>query len=209
MAPIYDSDVAEKRWSQAEWTQFEFWEKVEHRLRRNKRFWVISTGLIFLAISSIPVVMDQRPRWVSVATARVLAQEINQLKREASLEHLAFRIRFAAEGGLDYFVERSESCQSSRWVAVRQGSLLSKLSKLLTGAAGSFVLLSPEVAEKAEIPGLVTEFCYDPLQGSAPSLQGQNQVGFGIAPANDLATERFDRLSVLLISGSSAELSFD
>lgn len=209
MAPIYDSDVAEKRWSQAEWTQFEFWEKVEHRLRRNKRFWVISTGLAFFAISSIPVVIDQRPRWVSVATARNLAQEINQLKRSASLEHLAFRIRFTGVGSLDYVVERSESCQSSGGSQVRLGSLLTKTSSFLTGSAGSFVLLSSEMGEKAGIPGLVTEFCYDPLQGSAPFLSGKSQVGFGIAPADDLASERLDRLSVLLISGSSAELLFD
>jgi|GEM_PF-563358 len=209
MAPIYESDVAEKRWSESEWNHYEFWERVEKRLKRNKRLWIAACLMMFLGISSIPVVIDQRPRWGSVAMSRYLAQEINRMKRETSLEHAAFRIRFLGNGSLDYVVEKSESCQSPSGLKVRERSLLSKTISSANQAAPAFVLLSPEDGQSAGIPGLVSEFCYDPLQGSYPFILGKSQIGFGIAPANDLSAGRFDRLSVLLASGSSAELSFD
>lgn len=213
MAPIYESDVAEKRWSESEWNHYEFWERVELRLKRNQRLWIAAAVIVFLGISSIPVVIDQRPRWASLAMSRYLAQELNRMKREASLEHSAFRIRFLGNGSLDYVVEKSESCQSSTVLKVREKSLLSRTAPLLSQdanqAAPAFALLSSENGDSAGVPGLVTEFCYDPLQGSYPFVVGKPQIGFGIAPAHDLSAGRFDRLSVLLVSGASAELSFD
>jgi hypothetical protein len=203
MAPIYDSDVAEERWSQSEWSRYELWEKVEHRLRRNKRFWVGLAVLIFLSISSLPVAMDQRPRWMALSIARELALEINRLKLEASLTHQAYRIRFDGSGSLEYVVSKAENCGSSSFQETRKGTL----------AAGkkvdSFLLLNEQKAGEAGIPGVVTELCYDPLQGSSPSTLGKESVGFAIAPANDLTARRFDRLAILLVSGPSAEVSFD
>ena len=35
MVPIYESDVAEERWSKSEWNHYELWEKVEQRVRRH------------------------------------------------------------------------------------------------------------------------------------------------------------------------------
>jgi hypothetical protein len=203
MAPIYDSDVAEERWSQSEWSRYELWEKVEHRLRRNKRFWIGLAVLIFLSISSIPVAIDQRPRWAALSLARELALEINRLKLDASLQHQAYRIRFDGPGSLDFVVEKAESCSSAAFEEARKGALLSGKGSV------PFQLLNRQKAGEAGIPGVVTEFCYDPLQGNSNVLQSKESVGFAIAPANDLTANRFDRLAILLVSGPSAEVSFD
>lgn len=50
MVPIYDSDVAEERWSKAEWRNYELWEKLEQRQIRKKRLWIMATILVFLMI---------------------------------------------------------------------------------------------------------------------------------------------------------------
>lgn len=213
MAPIYESDVPEKRWNDSEWNQYEFWEKVEHRFRRNKRLWIASTVLVFLGLSSVPVMIDQRPRWGAVAGSRILAEELNRLKLQASVEHQAFRIRFVKNDSLAYVVERLQTCRDLAASVVREGSILSQLPSVLKSVEKGYTLLTKETGEELGIPGLVTEYCYDPLTGSEPVARGQSQVGFGIAPVQDgvgeQKTGRVDRLAVLLISGVSAELSFD
>ena len=50
MVPIHDTDVAEERWSQAEWENYELWEKVELKLKRKKQLWILATFLVFLAL---------------------------------------------------------------------------------------------------------------------------------------------------------------
>lgn len=204
MAPIYESDVAEERYSKAEWNHYELWEKVEVRLRRIRRLWIAGTVVLFLLLSAVPIVMDLRPKWRSLLAVRELAVQINSLKREASLTRYAYRIVFSSAGNLTYTVERAESCQRPG-VMVRTGVLLGPKQaislSLLDKDAGS----APEL----NLPGLVRSFCYDPMSGADFVPGGLSAAGFAVIPVNDLTGQRFDRLSLLVLSGPSAELSFE
>jgi hypothetical protein len=202
MAPIHETDIAAERWSKAEWSHYELWEKLELKLRRRKLIWISATLLVFLALSSVPIIIDRAPKWTAMSVARHLAQVINGMKSEASLKHQPYRISFAADGNLDYRIERVKGC------AAPDGPELIHTGSLDPGgSSGPFALLSPEQAKSFQIPGIVTSFCYDPYAGAA--VDGVALVGFGILSAKDLTDRRSDRLSVLLIQGPSADLSFD
>ena len=201
MVPIHDTDLAEERWSKAEWSNYELWEKIEVRLRRMRRLWIAATIVVFLMLSSVPIVMDRAPKWRALRFSRKLAQEINWLKREAGTEQRPYRIQFKKDGSLDYAIEKLQKCGDPSGVSVKNSSL--------NAGAGGFVLLSAVRGSELGIPGLVDSFCYDPLQGSDATTKGEGLVGFGILPVNDLTAQRTDRLSVLLLRGQSAEISFD
>lgn len=205
MVPIYESDVAEERWSKTEWNHYELWEKVEQRIRRYNRLWIAATALVFLLLSSVPIVMDQYPHWTALAATRRLGQEIDSMKREAAVAHTPFRLRFiqAGENGVAFQVEKLDKCSSPTGTVVRTGSLVSpnQISK--------YRFLTRQMGESLSIPGLLEEFCYDPLQGSETAVRGENVAGFAIAPVKDLTDRRTDRIAVLLLMGPSAELSFE
>jgi hypothetical protein len=199
MVPIHDTDVAEERWSQAEWERFELWEKVEIRLRRRKWLWILGTAVLFVSLSSIPIVIDRRPKWRTLSVARQLAQEINHMKRDASVAHQAHWLRFAANGNFDFRVERGASCQpGAPATLVREG--------IVATPAEGVVLLDPSRGGELGIPGLVTELCYDPL---APTSLADGLHAFGIVPVKDLAETRGDRVSIVLLKGEAAEASFE
>ncbi|HLE00055.1 MAG TPA: hypothetical protein VJB59_07340 [Bdellovibrionota bacterium] len=202
MAPIYDTDIAEERWSQAEWESYELWEKAELRLKRRRRNWILATAGVFVFLFSVPIIADQRAKWATLKSARLLAQEINWVKREASIGHNALRIRFSGEGILKYDIESTPSCSTTAGSApvLRTGTL---------SEDENFVLLTPQKGQELGVPGLVREFCYDAMTGSEPAAQGRPVVGFGIIPEKDLLESRMDRLSVLIITGPSADISFD
>lgn len=198
MVPIHDTDIAEERWSQGEWQHYELWEKVEVRLRRRKWIWILSAAMVFVLLSAVPILMERWPKWVGLAAVRRLAQEVNRIKRDAGVEHAAFRIRFDGDGSLRYSVEKAFGCQDPGVSVVRTGSLVaeSRLSDYRLMRGGS---------------GLVDSFCYDYLAGSEAVLRGESVVGFGVMPAKDLTAPegRVDRASVILLSGPSAEISFE
>jgi hypothetical protein len=220
MVPIYDSDLAEDRWSKAEWSHYELWEKVDQRIRKHKRLWIAATVLVFILLSSIPVIIEQRPKWRSLSAARKLGQEINWMKSEAAIHHSAYRIRFEGTGSLRYEVETADHCGNrgnraamangmgsvtgdpAAFKSVRSGSLLASGDE-------SFVLLSREQGQRLNIPQLLESYCYDPLQGGQAEGSADDIAAFAIIPVNDLSVGRMDRLSVLLLSGASAELSFE
>jgi hypothetical protein len=208
MVPIHDTDIGEERWDKAAWESYELWEKIELRLRRRKRLWIFGTVLLFIMLSAVPIVRDRLPKWTTETAARRLAQEVNRIKRDANIDRSAYRIRFNESGSLSYQVERVKSCAEAKGVVLRTEALLSK-SKL-----GSYVLLTSQQGVEIGAPGLVQSFCYDYLAGSEGALNGQTIIGFGIMPAQDLSANnltapRMDRLSVLLLSGPLAEISFD
>ncbi len=116
MAPIYDTDVAEKRWQDRTWTDFELWEQIELRLRRRKRLWIGFTVITFLFLCSIPVFIERGPKWASFITARRLAQEIEAIQREANQTQNAHRLRI--QSGSEVVIERAESCDSTVFTQV-------------------------------------------------------------------------------------------
>ncbi len=204
MVPIYDTDQAEERWLKAKWDQYELWNKVEIRLRKQKRLWILATLFLFLILSSVPVLMNKWPKWVGLLAMRELAQLVNQMKREASLTHSAYMIRFDPIQTLQYQIFKKGSCQEvGPGQSVQSGHLLDEL------LLGSYVLLSPENGKALNIPGLKMSFCYDSLTGNEWTTRNEEIIGFGIMSAKDLTEGRQDRVSVLLISGPNGELSFD
>jgi hypothetical protein len=202
MVPIYDSDIAEDRWSKAEWSHYELWEKVDQRIRKQNRLWIAATVIVFLLLSAVPIITEQRPKWKTLSAIRTLGQELNQIKGEAAHARLAYRIRFAGNGSLHYFVERAARCDDATFQEVRTGSLLGADSD-------AFVLLSQAQGDALNVHHLLGSYCYDPLSGSAVAGAGENISAFAVIPVNDLAIDRMDRLSVLLLSGPSADLSFE
>jgi hypothetical protein len=205
MVPIYESDVAEERWSKTEWNHYELWEKVEQRIRRYNRLWIAATAFVFLLLSSVPIVMEQYPHWTALAATRRLGQEIDHMKKDAAMAHVPFRIRFlmSEDNGVAYQVEKVEQCTSPSGTIVRTGALVS------VSEVSKYRLLTRQMGESLNIPGLLEEYCYDPLKGSGPAAQGDNVSGFAIAPVKDLTDRRTDRIAVLLLTGPSAELSFE
>jgi hypothetical protein len=203
MAPIYDTDLAEERFSKDEWNQYELWEKVEIRMRRRKRLWIGAACVAFVLLSSVPIVMDRLPKWKSLGASRRLAQEINRIKRDASLSHSAFRIRFAGNGSMDFVVERGPSCSGQVTAVERSGSLMPARD------SGTYELVPPAQGSELGVKGFTESICYDYLAGSDVVLRGDNLVGFGIMPVNDVTDRRMDRLAILIASGPSAEISFE
>jgi hypothetical protein len=203
MVPIHDTDVAEERWSQSEWENFELWEKVELRLKRQRRFWILGTLFLFLVFSSVPIVMDRWPKWMTRSAAGRLAKEVNRIKREASVDRVAYRIRLLENGKLNYVVERLQSCSSQLAQVVRSSSLID------SEKPESYTWIFQAKGNELGIPGLVDEFCYDAYQGSGSARNDNDLVGFGIIPIKDVPDKRVDRVSVLLLMGPSAEISFD
>lgn len=203
MAPVHDTDLAESRWTQTEWEHYELWEKVEQRNRWKRRMWIAGTLVLFLMISAVPVVRGHWERWAALSAARRLSQEVNWVKRESNLRRTPLLIRIlpaaGSAGGLHYRVESVAGCGSAGQV-VKEGTLA-------TGARLAW--LSPQDGEALKLPGLVTEFCYDPLKGSQHALLGREHVGLAIIPAKDLTEGSSRRIVLLVLSGISGEISFD
>lgn len=208
MVPIHESDLAEERWAKVEWQNYELWEKVEGGLRRRRRLWILGTLVTFLSLSAVPIVMERGPKWRSRTATRRISQVLNEMKREASVARKAYRFRFLEAGKFDYVIESLESCrvpaspvQASQ--EVRRGEIPQDwVLKDLTW-------LPSARAEEFKIPGVVSQFCYDSHEGSELNLPEDQVKGFAVLPVNDLAEGRVDRISVLLLTGPSAEVSFD
>jgi hypothetical protein len=201
MAPIYESDVAEERWSKAEWENYELWERIELRLRRRRQLWIAGTVVVFLLLSAIPIVRERMPAWRSLRAARTLAQEIGRMKRDAAIEHRALRIAFTDPSSLRFEVQSLQSCSAAAGSVVRSGALL-------RDSAG-ITLVEPRDGQAVDVPGLASSFCYDAMAGSASVLAGNPVVGFAVLPVKDLAQGRQDRMSLLLLKGPSAEITFE
>jgi hypothetical protein len=200
MVPIYESDVAEQRWSQAEWEHYELWERVENRLRRKKQLWILATALVFLALSSIPIVMDRAPKWQALSVSRRLAQKIGAMKRMSALEHVAFRVRLrGADGIISYEIQKGAHCSDPVFTPVESGELVGE----------DLALLDHAQARAFGVPGAIEEFCYDPYRGSDVASRGEAETAFAILPVKDLTSLRTDRIALLLLSGDSAEISFE
>lgn len=203
MAPIHDSDIAEERWSKAEWESYELWEQVELREKRKRRIWIFSTLVLFLILSAVPIVMERWPRWTTRSLARQLAQQITQLKRLSGIARTPYRLRLIEGSQLQFRVERVTDCSAIQGELLETGQLGSDRLK------GEYTWVSESQGAQVGVPGLVNQFCYDPFMGSDALQKGQAVVGFGLIPVKDLAERRLDRMAVMLLSGPSGEISFE
>lgn len=213
MVPIHDTDVAEKRWSDAEWRQFELWEKTEIRLIRRRRRWIALTGVLFLILASFPTVMERWPKWAGLHAVRKIADEVNRLRRDAILDSKAYRLVLDSEPGLRYRVEKADSCAADTpaWSLVRQGAFMtSTLGKTL---ARQLRVLDSEAGRSIGVDRLVTRVCLDAAGLiSESSSSGPGEVGsrgIAVMRQTDLEDSRMDRVSVVVLTGSSSDVDFE
>ncbi|HAR41579.1 MAG TPA: hypothetical protein DCS07_02940 [Bdellovibrionales bacterium] len=201
MVPIYDTDIAEERWSKSEWDHYELWEKLEHKIKLRQRLWILATLVLFFVLFSIPILSEQQPKRASLKAVNELAHQISGLKVAAALKHKAFRIRFSGDGTLRYQIEELPSCLAGvPEVAVTETKAIQ---------ASELSLLTPQQGDSLGLSDLAQEFCYDPLLGNSKESLSGAPVGFAIIPTQDLLEQRLDRISILQMKGSSAEISFD
>lgn len=206
MAPIYDTDLEEDRFEKEEWKNFELWEKINLRLKKQRRLVVISAIILFFLLSSISVIIDRAPYWKTVSLAAEFSKELIALKRQAVLEHKAIRIRFLPESQEgEYVIERLVHCQSESAEIVRSGFL--QLQYL-----GSMVKkLSQKDAEHLQIGRVSDQFCYAPLDGAFYGQLESNKAVFAFVFVKDLTLEkpRSDRITVLTVENLTADISFN
>lgn len=198
MAPIYETDLIGERTSPEEWRNFELWEVIEQRQKRNRRLWFIATAIVSLVLLSVPTVMENRSRWSALKISRLLAEKINSMKRLAAVNRTPYRISFEASKSSHYKIEKLVRCADSQGLLVEGPAPLQE---------EEYALLSPEKGKELGVPGLLTSFCYDPVIGS-PEIKEDAVSGFAIGAANDLEQQKYDAVSIVLLKGPLAEISF-
>jgi hypothetical protein len=201
MCPIHETDQAEERWSQAEWEHYELWEKIEARARKIRRIWISGALLAFLVLSAVPVVMDRGVQWKALKASREFGQKLNGLKREAGERQQAFRVRVHPTRALALGLEWGPHCASPLFTPAQDLVLLES-----DPARGRLGWVRAERGKELGIPGLLDEFCYDPLNGSLQTPGDLDLAGFMIGPVSELAPER---VASVLLRGPSAEISFE
>ncbi|MBS1963936.1 MAG: hypothetical protein JST04_17120 [Bdellovibrionales bacterium] len=212
MVPIHESDVAENRWKDDEWRQFELWERIELRLRRKRGWTILAVALVFVTILAVPIVQDRLPKWRALNAMRVLAVRANQMKVDAAALGVPLRLRIenSAEGP-QYVIERIDQCDANHGFS--NGIVEAKSARVWGGgpvfenpARGQeFVVFEPREATQLGLERVTTTVCYDPLGNTA----ADRVQALGILTAKDLTDKRLDRVAFLNFSGLFAEIDFD
>lgn len=204
MVPIHESDVAENRWKQTEWSHIEFWEKIEVKLRRRKTIIILLVITLFLFLISIPVLMDRLPKWRAYGAMRRLTVLLDQVKLQAAREGASYRVDFInQETGPVAQVFKVSDCSkveaTSTWV---YDFLIFDSPKTST----QYRFLSTTEAKNLGLERVEQSFCYDSAKGY---LMDEQIHAIGLISVKDLTVQRVDRLSFVNIRGKSAEISFD
>jgi hypothetical protein len=210
MVPIHDTDVAEERWSKAEWEGYELWEKIEARLKKRRRLWIFSTAVVILVLSAIPLIYQKWEKWMTRSLARQLAVKLNQMKSDAGIQHVPFRLKLIeGKDSLDYVIEKLKTCSDPKGEVTENGTLA------WAQIQSRYTWLTPEKGKLLEVPGLSSEVCYDPLLGiqtaavSDVKMTDQKVIGFGILPVKDLSNHEIDNLSIVLLTPPEGEVTFE
>ncbi|NDD91359.1 hypothetical protein EBZ37_04670 [bacterium] len=201
MCPIHETDSASERWSKAEWEHYELWEKIEARARRIRRLWLAAGVLCFLVLSAVPVIKDRKFQWKAFSAARHFAQHLTALKREAGGRQQAFRLKIDPTKPLSLTVSWGPTCSSPLFFSAGSIELLSADS-----VRDELIWIDSRRGKGFGIAGLLEEFCYDPVHGSQQTQREQDFAAFMISPVKDLSPDRFGSV---LLSGPSAEISFE
>jgi hypothetical protein len=201
MCPIHETDLAEERWSQAEWEHYELWEKIEARARRIRRLWIAGAVLAFFVLSAVPVVLDRGIQWKALTASREFGQKVNSLKREAGERQQAFRIRVHPSRALALTVAWGPHCDSPMFLDSQDLVLIES-----DPSRDRLAWVAAERGRELGIPGLLQEFCFDPLHGSRQTPGDGDLAAFMIGPVSDLAPEQ---VASVLFHGPTAEISFE
>jgi len=140
------------------------------------------------------------PQWKGRALARELATQIASLTQEAVIQHRVLRLKLLNTDRLEFAVDSPRKCQSNDGTPVRVGKIGEE------GDAKSFVWVSADQALKLGLNNVVMDFCYDPVEGNS---RPDSPAAIVIAPKNDLLEERMDRMALVRVSSSTAEITFE
>jgi hypothetical protein len=207
VVPIHPTDLAENRWKSAEWEHYELWEKLEKRVQRKRRIWIAATLVVFLAISAIPVVKDRWLKWSALKVARLLSQQINQMKRDAMVARTPHRLILVDDLGVR--IEPVADCAGIASLSANSAAVPTVSVRQVDFGFSELKWLEPADGERWGVPGLVREYCFDPLKGGGSAAKGLPVIGLGVAPKADLTEGRSDRMAVIFVSGPSAEVAYE
>ncbi len=207
MVPIHPTDLAENRWKSAEWEHYELWEKLEKRVQRKRRIWIAATVVVFLAISAIPVVKDRWLKWTALKVARLLSQQINEMKRDAMVARTPYRLILVDELGVR--IEPVATCDGSAQDSAKSAAPVAGSPRQVDFGVSELKWLDSVDGDRWGVPGLVREYCFDPLNGGGAAAKGLPVIGIGLAPKADLTEGRSDRMAVIFVSGPSAEVAYE
>jgi hypothetical protein len=202
MVPIYETDLSRERTRPSEWDDYEFWEKVEAREKKKQRLYVLLTLMVSLVLLSLPIWKESLPRWHALRAANEVSQLLAQMRLRATVERAPFVLKFDPAGALRYRITKVDACGAAR----TPGEYPSSLKMPATSDVRRLTTLE---GDHLGVPGLIGEVCYDPTRGFVFDEGTQSVAGFAVGSANDLATGRVDRVSVVLLHSGSAEISFN
>jgi hypothetical protein len=206
MVPIYETDLTRERNRPSDWDHYELWEAVELRERKRRLMWILGTLLVSLSLTAIPVISESRSHWVANKLARELAQQVNVVKHRAILSRSPQRIVFDPSGKLRFRMESVTQCESSPATTAQDEYPLQLKS---ADNPESFRLVLPDQAQSFGLARVIQEFCFDPIHPDSRLSDEQKPLGFALGSVKDLSENHIDSLSVVLIRGPSAEISFN
>ena len=203
MAPLHDTDLAENRWTQAEWNDFELWEKLEARQKKIRKQWIVLTAVLFCLLSSVPIVMDQWARWSAINSARQLGQLIDQVKVTSISEKSAYQVRVEQVAPPTVLVEKITQCGPG-------GSVMSSERQVLQTRWPwySTRLLTPQDHRALNLTYSSEVFCFDRLTGHSQATSAFVFVAEKDLSATGLTDDLKDRLGVLILEGAEAQVQF-
>jgi hypothetical protein len=178
-----------------EWRNFELYEKIRIRERR-QRFWTIGFAImLFFGLCSIPVIRERMPKWQSLQAANEVSLELEHMKTRAIQEKRAAVMSFTEAGG--FRVEFVTDCSSKSSPALEKEGHWQNLD-------GSLKVLSTQELAQHFISLGTYEVCFDPVFG----LSGvKTRLVLVIAPVKDLAEGNLERASYVELEGESAKIS--
>lgn len=180
-----------------EWRNFELYEKTRIRDQR-RRFWtIVLAGFLFLLLCAVPVIHERLPKWKTLDAARELSLELEHLKTRAIQEKKSMRMTFG-ESGI-FRIEQVSDCSGGR---------VEKLEREETWShhGGELKVLSTEELSRFSLSQGTANVCFDPVFG-LPEVK--NRLVLVIVPVKDLAEERLDRASYVILEGDSAKISIN
>jgi hypothetical protein len=207
-------ELAQEHFVNEEWKDYELWDKTVARIKKRRLIWILTALFVFLILSSIPIIIERSPKWRALQATKELALKLSELKVKTALEHTSFFIKFdTTNPGLKYRVQKIKSCTDNPVIPIGPETENHLLDETVSS---QLQFISKATGSEIDIPRLTEEFCFDALSGSSATENAA--LGVGIIPVTDLTNlendgnltnSRNERAAILLITGNSAEFSFN